>query len=216
MLDDNTNNLIDITTNRYPVFDKSTNIPINFGGTIMLQNHLYMDCGILKFSQNDNRRCMMFSIYSFDREHTLYETSIRIPINKNNIDNEMYKSVSRLLIRRSQQLIQKLMFKRLKLFKATNFYHNDYIQHKYVITATDDGETFKPIEYDLVPCLAFMLNEDKYLKETARVNINVDCSIDGQDISIHIDINSVDNHRQNIDDMVNTYNVVIYEEEEMN
>ena len=219
MFDDNINNLIDVVLNRFDAFERSTFVMLpGIGGDISVYRGVYIDFGIINNDTvNTTRQSLVINCYSIGRDSEYYRSCMKIPITCNeSINDEIYRSVCRLLIRRIRQLLSNLMFKRVMLFPNPNStrQNNSYITHNNSLTATDDnGSTFRHVECYLIPCIVFMLNNDNYLKDLAKISLNASCVGDGGVInSVDIEINNVRTHRLNIEDMVNSYNVDIFEQ----
>lgn len=206
-----TDTLIDDVIDQFHVFARSTfDMPDTVVETILF-NNVYICYAIIPSMMRD---CLMmeFQVYTDRVEEGIVRSIITIPVRKSNSLNEnniQSLLIIRLLIRRCRILLSKLMFKNVDVINNDRFNEGDDDYYRYIIAVKDNG-VYKPIYLYLIPCIAYLINNDQYLKQYFDLETNY--TIDNDRVNVSMLINQINVSKEELNQLIDSYHVNIFEE----
>ena len=200
-----TENLINSVIDTFNTLKHSRYNPDNYQYITQLYNNLFMGYAIVP-SDFNSRFNMRFDIFRDRPDYGTYDSIFSVPV-YSHVDIGSL-TLTRLLIRRCRKLISKICFKNIDVVENDEFVEGRDEYYRHIIITRDNGVNI-PVYMILIPCLAYMINNDDYIKQLMDVEFTYE--IDNNQ-HIRLDVNSVHVSNEELNRAIESYNMIVYEE----
>ena len=198
-------NLIDGVIKQFSVFRRSTYDSRRHLYLTKMYHNTFIAYAIVPDETGEHLR-MRFDVFRRRPDYGTYDSYSHVPIHSHIVGIED-KLIARFLIRRCRTLLEKLSFKNI------NVIENENEQQQYTITLKDNGVS-RPTYMYMIPCLAYLINNDAYIKQLMDVSFEYEISsmAENRIENVRINVYIVRISRAELMHIIDTFDMNVYEE----